>query len=249
MSTAGIVIIGNEILSGKIQDTNGPFLMKELRELGVSVCQLTVLADQKEEIAEVVSSFAQKYTWVFTSGGLGVTHDDVTIAAIAQVFSVPMIQHPDLMEKLEQASQRGLALQNAHMRLAQIPQGAHLFKVAPPVWPAFSLQNVFVLPGIPSCFRENFLVIKETFRESPFFLKQIFVTQEEELIADQLMLLARKYPQMMMGSYPVDMADFQRQEASSIQPKYKVKVTLESKDQNATEQAYQELIHLLGMKS
>ena len=115
MKTAGIIIIGNEILSGKVQDLNSSYLCKELRLLGVEVRQIITIPDVREIIAKTVVYFSQQYTWVFTSGGIGPTHDDITVASIADGFGEDLFESPQVIEIIK--SYHGNNMTDAHIAL------------------------------------------------------------------------------------------------------------------------------------
>ncbi|HWP58839.1 MAG TPA: molybdopterin-binding protein [Candidatus Acidoferrales bacterium] len=228
--TAGIVIIGNEVLSGKTQDTNSHFLCRELRSLGVNVCRIGVIPDEIELIGAEVARFARAYDYVFTTGGVGPTHDDVTIAGIARGFGVEVVRHPELEARLR--ARHGDNLNEARLRMAQVPAGAELIATGSIYGPVVKFRNVYIFPGIPRVMRENFAAIKERFRDAPFYLKLVYVKEGEGAIAAILNDLLARFPDLMLGSYPV-----------LDNPDYRVKVTLESKDAAYVEAA---LKHLIG---
>src|SRR5512134_4010000 len=122
--TAGIILVGNEILSGKIADANAAYLCRELRALGVDVRRITVVPDEVQLIAEVVAGFSRDFDVVFTSGGVGPTHDDVTVEGVARAMTVPVVRHPTLVELLERYY-RG-TVTDAALRMAEVPDGAEL---------------------------------------------------------------------------------------------------------------------------
>ena len=126
MKTAGIIIIGNEILSGKVNDINSPFLCQELRILGVEVRQIITIPDVPEIIGQTAVDFSKKYTWVFTSGGIGPTHDDITISSIANSFGVGLYESPKIIKIIQ--SFHGKNMTDAHKRMAMIPEGSKLLE-------------------------------------------------------------------------------------------------------------------------
>jgi FAD synthetase len=222
--TAGIVLIGNEILSGKIADANAAFLCRELRALGVDVRRITVVPDEVQLIAEVVAEFSRDFDVVFTSGGVGPTHDDVTIEGVARAMRVPVVRHTLLLELLERYS-RG-RVSEAALRMAEIPEGAELVGGESVRFPTVLMRNVYVLPGVPEIFRAKFEALRERFRDQPIHLRNVFVSIGEGTLADYLNGLLADFPLLQLGSYP---------EFSN--PEYKVKVTLESRDRGYVEQA------------
>jgi molybdenum cofactor synthesis domain-containing protein len=230
--TAGIVIIGNEVLSGKTQDTNSHFLCRELRGLGVEVCRISVIPDDVELIGAEVAGFSRQFDFVFTTGGVGPTHDDVTMAGIARGFGVKVIRHAELEHRLRE--RLGSNLNEARLRMAEVPEGAELTGDRSYVTRVVKLANVYILPGIPQIMRDLFLSVKESFREAPFFLKLVYVKQGEGFIASILNDLLEEFPELLLGSYPVLNV-----------PEYRVKVTLESKDRGYLERASRRLLDRL----
>jgi molybdenum cofactor synthesis domain-containing protein len=214
--TAGIILVGNEILSGKIVDANAAYLCRELRQLGVDVRRISVIPDEVATIAEEVRVFSRDFDIVFTSGGVGPTHDDVTIEGVARAMDVPVVRHPTLMELLERYYNG--APTEAALRMAEVPEGAEL--VAGSLrFPTVLMRNVYVLPGVPEIFRQKFDALRERFRDRPFHLKCVFVRIGEGTLAAHLNDLLVDFPELLLGSYP---------EFSN--PEYRVKVTLESQD-------------------
>src|SRR5512145_666026 len=180
--TAGIILIGNEILSGKIADANAAYLCRELRALGVDVRRIAVIPDEVQLIAEVVAEFSRDFDVVFTSGGVGPTHDDVTIEGVARAMAVPVVRHPALVALLERYY-RG-AVTGAALRMAEIPDGAELVGGEIVRFPTVLMRNVYVLPGVPEIFRAKFDAIRERFRDQPIHLKNVFVTLGEGKLDD-----------------------------------------------------------------
>lgn len=222
--TAGIILVGNEILSGKITDENAAYLCRELRALGVDVRRISVVPDEVGVIADEVATFSKAFDLVFTSGGVGPTHDDVTIEGVARAMAVPVIRHPDLVALLERYY-RG-AVTEAALRMAEIPEGAELVTGGTLRFPTILMRNVYVLPGVPEIFRKKFDGLRERFRDQPFHLKNVYVRIGEGTLADYLNRLLESFPLLQLGSYP---------ELSN--PEYQVKVTLESRDRGYLEQA------------
>jgi FAD synthetase len=230
--TAGIVIIGNEVLSGKTQDINSYFLCTELRRLGVEVRKIATIQDEVDLIGHEVAIFSKRFDYVFTTGGVGPTHDDVTIDGIARGFGLKVIRHPDIERRMRQ--RLGGEVNEARLRMANVPAGATLLATEALFAPVVNIHNVYIFPGIPKILQERFHAIKERFREAPYYLKNVYVRYGEGVIAAMLNDLLVKFPELMLGSYPVlDLQD------------YKVKVTLESKDTGYLDQALQTFISSL----
>ena len=222
--TAGIILIGNEILSGKIRDENAAYLCRELRALGVDVRRIAVIPDEVGLIADEVATFTKAFDLVFTSGGVGPTHDDVTIEGVARAMAVPVVRHAELVALLERYY-RGKVTEAA-LRMAEIPEGAELVTGGTLRFPTILMRNVYVLPGVPEIFRQKFEALRERFRDQPIHLKNVFVRIGEGTLADYLNRLLESFPLLQLGSYP---------EFSN--PEYQVKVTLESRDRGYLEQA------------
>jgi len=230
--TAGIVLIGNEILSGKVVDANASYLCRELRQLGVDVRRVTVIPDEVDLIAAVVAEFNRAFDVVFTSGGVGPTHDDVTIEGVARALGTRVVRHPELVRLLG-GFYKG-DLNDARLKMTEVPEGAELFAGGSLRFPAVMIGNIYILPGVPEIFRQKFEALKERFRESPFHLCSVFVNIGEGTLADHLNAVLRGHPELLLGSYP----EFSNAE-------YKVKVTLESKDRAYLDGAIQDLLRRL----
>jgi molybdenum cofactor synthesis domain-containing protein len=227
--SAGIVVIGNEILSGKTIDENSLFLVRELRLLGVDVRKISVIPDELNLIAEEVRLFSRSYDYVFTTGGVGPTHDDLTIAGIAQAFNRPIRRNAQLEEALR--TYYPIELVEGNLRMADVPEGARLVG-APAMWfPVVAVENVFIFPGVPEILRRKFDRIKETFREEPFHLREVFLRADEGQIASILHDVLARFPSLLLGSYPY-----------FNNPAYSIKLTLESKDAAYVNEAYRLLL-------
>jgi molybdenum cofactor synthesis domain-containing protein len=222
--TAGIILVGNEILSGKIQDRNAHYLCRELRALGVDVRRIDVIPDEVDVIAVHVGRASAEFDVVFTSGGVGPTHDDVTIEGVARAMGVPVMRHPALVDMLER--HYGTAMDEAYLKMTEVPDGAELITSDSVRFPTIQMRNVYILPGVPEIFRRKFEAIRERFRDRPFHLRNVFVRLGEGTIAAHMNALVREFPELAVGSYP---------ELSN--PEYRVKVTLESRDRECVEQA------------
>lgn len=228
-STAAMVVIGNEILSGKVADTNSAFLARELRRAGVSLERIVVIPDDVPTIADVVRDCAERYQYVFTSGGVGPTHDDMTIAGVALAFGRGVVIDEQLAGAIEQAI--GKKPSPAYLKMAEVPAGAHLIESEPGHFPTVQIENVYVLPGIPEIFEAKVAGLRERFATQPYHLRQILVTASEGRIADALNATLAAFPELMLGSYP-KLAD----------PEYQVRLTLESKNEDYVDRALEDLV-------
>ncbi|MEO6771611.1 MAG: molybdopterin-binding protein [Kofleriaceae bacterium] len=200
MPTAAIVIIGDEILSGKFVEENAVFLIGELRSLGVDLRRITVIPDVLDDIAVAVTEASGRFDHVFTSGGVGPTHDDITIAAIAHGFHVGVARHPELEAKIRAYWKDQLA--EANLRLADLPAGSELVYGKDQIWPVVSFRNVFILPGVPALFRRKFVDIRDRFRAVPVWAARLYVDGEEGDLAPELDRVVAAHPSVKIGSYP-----------------------------------------------
>jgi molybdenum cofactor synthesis domain-containing protein len=230
--TASIVLIGNEILSGKIADANAPYLCRELRELGVDVRRISVIPDEVDVIAGEVATCLRAWDIVFTSGGVGPTHDDVTMEGVARALGVPVVRHPELVALLRRYY--GDRVTDTHLKMAEVPEGAQLVADEALRFPTIVAGNVYILPGVPEIFRQKFQAIRERFRDQPYHLKNVFVSIGEGTLADYLNALLRQFPHLLLGSYP-----------ELTNPEYRVKVTLESRDAGYLAEALDALLSRL----
>jgi molybdenum cofactor synthesis domain-containing protein len=230
--TAAILVIGDEILSGKTDDQNARQLIGELRELGVALRHIAVIPDDVDEVAAAVRDLSARFDYVFTSGGIGPTHDDVTIAGVALAFNVPIIRHPEL-EKIIRGH-FGEDIEDSRLLMADVPEGSSLIGGPEIRWPVLAYNNVYILPGVPEHFSRKFRAIRERFRVEPFYTQAIYTLEDEFDLAENLRAVADAHPQVSIGSYP-----------SFSSPDYRVKLTLESKDAAALEAAARELMSAL----
>ncbi|HKX30005.1 MAG TPA: molybdopterin-binding protein [Blastocatellia bacterium] len=233
--TAAILVIGDEILSGKTEDQNARLLIGELRELGVALKRIDVIPDDIEEVAATVRERSSRYDHVFTSGGVGPTHDDVTILGIARAFGWPIIRHPELERRIRLFC--GDEVDESRLRMADVPEGSELLEAPESRWPVLACRNVYILPGVPEHFRRKFMAIRERFRVEPFYARAIYTLEDEFDIAANLRAVADANPQVAIGSYP-----------SFSSSDYRVKLTLESKDGGALETAVKELMKMLDQQ-
>ena len=200
-ASAAALIIGNELLSGKVEEGNLPELARLLRRLGVRLARVVMVADDVAIIAGEVRALAASHDWVFTSGGVGPTHDDVTIEAVALAFGVGVVSSPEL-EGMLRAHYKERCTEG-HLRMALVPEGATLESSAEIRWPTVRLQNVFCLPGIPEVFRMKLPVVAACLGTGQAFVSAAVYTRMDE--GDLKPLLDRvvsAFPDVEVGSYP-----------------------------------------------
>lgn len=226
MSTAGILIIGNEILTGKIQDENTPYLLRELRRQGVDVPRVHVIPDVISEIANDVRLFSQSYDYVLTSGGVGPTHDDVTMDGVAAAFGLPLVQHEEMLAMLRGAL-RGKEPNDSHLKMCALPAGATLIAAKDLWFPLVQVRNVFVFPGIPRLLQAKFESARELFKGSPIYLRRVYVSLIESDLAADLNAVVAEFETVSFGSYP----------RTTAEADYMTLLTLESRDRDFAERA------------
>jgi len=226
--TAAILVIGNEILTGKVEETNARWLTAELYELGVGLRRIQVVPDEVDAIAEAVRSIRPAVDHVFTSGGVGPTHDDVTVAGIARALEREVVRVEPLASVLRKFY--GDRCNDDVLRMADAPAGFELIECCDRYWPVLSVENVVILPGVPEIFRRKFASIRERFRSTPFAIEILHTSLDEGLLAMHLNRIAATFPEVAIGSYP-----------QFTDPSWKVRVTLESKNAGAVARATVEL--------
>ncbi|MFN7179831.1 competence/damage-inducible protein A [Hyphomonas sp.] len=203
--TAAVLMIGDEILSGRTRDINLQQVAQFLEPLGIPVREARVVADVQEEIVAAVNELRAKYTYVFTTGGIGPTHDDITADAIAAAFGVGISEHPDALKDMaERYAKMGTEFTPARRRMARVPHGASL--VANPVSgaPGFQTGNVFTLAGVPSIARAMLEDIGPRL-ETGAVVHKVTVRGKglrEGDIAEGLGAIAKEAPGVAIGSYP-----------------------------------------------
>ncbi len=219
--TASILVVGSEVLSAKVQDANGPWLARRLRELGVKLVAMNTVLDRTDDIVEAVAREHRRVDWLFTSGGVGPTHDDLTVPAVALALGRPLVRLAALEAALRAMHLRHTGspdLPEAALRMADVPRGTRL--VGEPGFPTLVVENVVMLPGVPQFLRLQFDRFTAELTAPPFRLACVYTRLGEDRLAPLLDDLAREHPDVEIGSYPrFDDVD------------YRVQITLEAKDE------------------
>ena len=202
--TAAFVMIGDEILSGRTEDKNLNFLAKNLTEMGINLREVRIVPDIENEIIFAVNEVRKKFDYVFTSGGIGPTHDDITSLAIAKAFEDELVQNIEATEILEKYYGKE-NLNEARLKMAFVPRKARLLDNPVSSAPGFRIENVFVMAGVPKIFQAMFAAAsKELNGGKKIKSKEVKTTLTESILAKDLENLQKKYPQVTMGSYPFD---------------------------------------------
>ncbi len=200
--TACVLIIGNEILSGRTQDENLAFLARGLNEAGIRLREARVIPDDPGVIVATVNEVRRACDYVFTTGGIGPTHDDITAQCIADAFAVPLIVHPDAKRLLESHYPAG-HLNAARLRMAMVPEGAVLLPNPISQAPGFQIGNVFVLPGVPSIMQGIFAQLAHRLKGGDKVLsRSVSCRLGEGTLAKELGELQARWPDLEIGSYP-----------------------------------------------
>lgn len=202
--TAAMLVIGDEILSGRTRDANMHFLAGELTKHGIALTEVRIVADDRAAIVEAVKALAASHDEVFTSGGIGPTHDDITAECIAEAFGAAFGVREDARALLEAHYDRqGLELNAARLRMARIPDGAALIENPVSAAPGFTLGNVHVMAGVPSVFQAMVAsVLPGLTGGAPLLSQSLRIERGEGDIAGPLAALAEEFSDLSVGSYP-----------------------------------------------
>jgi molybdenum cofactor synthesis domain-containing protein len=231
--TAAALVIGNELLSGKVQDENVFALAKTLRMLGVQFARVVMILDEVEVIAREVRELAASYDVVFTSGGVGPTHDDLTIEGVARAFDLPVVRNLR-MDGMLRAHYRERCTEG-HLRMALVPEGAELATNDEVTWPAIIVRNVWLLPGIPEIFRMKLSLVRERLAGGrPFVSRAVYTKMDEGDLKPLLDRVVAAYAAVEVGSYP-----------KWSDPSYRTKLTFDGLDGAAVESAVRAFLELL----
>lgn len=200
--TAALIIIGNEILSGRTQDKNLAFLATELSAIGVPLREVRVIPDVEDTIIDTINTMRRAFTYIFTTGGIGPTHDDITTACVAKAFGVKLHRHPEA-ERALLAHYTPDQVNEARMKMADVPEGASLIKNPVSAAPGFCIGNVYVMAGVPRIMQAMFDAIRPTLQGGPAVVSEsVTTTLPEGTLAEGLTAIQHRYPDTDIGSYP-----------------------------------------------
>ena len=200
--TACVVIIGNEILSGRTQDLNISYIGKRCDELGIRLAECRVIADVHEAIVQTVDECRKKFNYVFTTGGIGPTHDDITAAAVGGVFALAIERNAEAVAAMMKYYDSD-SLTEARLKMAEIPRGAFLIDNPVSGAPGFQIENVFVLPGVPMIMQAMFEGITDRLTGGdPVLTTNVVTGLTEGVLAEGLGVVQKDYPEVAIGSYP-----------------------------------------------
>jgi molybdenum cofactor synthesis domain-containing protein len=231
---AAALVIGNEILSGKVEEANVAVLARTLRGLGIVLRRVVVVMDDIDTIAREVRELSSTHDWLFTSGGVGPTHDDVTVEGVAKAFGVRIVSSP-VMEAMLRAHYKERCTEG-HLRMALVPEGASLEVTEDITWPTILLRNTWLLPGIPEVFRMKLPVVVARIADGhrAFVTHAVYTRMDEGNLKPLLDRVVAEFPDIEVGSYP-----------KWLDPTYKTKLTFDGRDEARVLAARDALVALL----
>jgi molybdopterin-biosynthesis enzyme MoeA-like protein len=234
--SAAALVIGNELLSGKVAEANVQVLARALRGLGIELRRVVMILDDIDEIAKAVVALSSTHDWLFTSGGVGPTHDDVTVMGVAKAFGVKVVESPLLAEMLREHYKERCT--EGHLRMALIPDGASLESSVDVRWPTIRFRNTWLLPGVPEIFRLKLPVavaeIGKGNDAKPFLTRAVYTKMDEGDLKPLLDDVVERFPDVGVGSYP-----------KWQDPSYKTKLTFDGRDAARVDAARDAFVALL----
>jgi molybdenum cofactor synthesis domain-containing protein len=200
--TAGILVIGDEILSGRTKDKNIGFIAEYLTNIGIDLREVRVVADEESDIIAALDALRHRYDYVFTTGGIGPTHDDITADAVAKALGVGIGHHPEVVARFkERWSEQDL--NEARLRMARIPDGADLIQSATILAPGFKIGNVIVMAGVPTIMQAMMDIVAPKLKSGVRMLSEsVRANAREGDVGGPLREIARAHPDTVIGSYP-----------------------------------------------
>ncbi len=231
-TSAGLIVIGNEVLSAKVRDLNTPALLEGLGEAGIRVAEVAILPDVVARIAEVVRDFAARFDLVVTTGGVGPTHDDCTWQAVARALDKPLVLHEELVQRIE--ARAGKPMTTEQKRLAMLPVGTRL--VGPDGrWPLLQIDNVVVLPGVPSMVASRIAPLAQLYGQARPHLATAYFRVDEWVSVPEIDAVVAEFADLEIGSYPV----FEETD-------HKLRLTFEAFDRQRVQAAVDRIVQRLG---
>jgi len=229
VETAAFLAIGNELLSGKVVEANLAPLAKTLRALGIELRSAEVLLDDVPTLAAAIARLSAAHGILVTSGGVGPTHDDVTIEAVAKAFGRKVVREPSLVELVKKSF--GERTTEAHLRFADIPEGAALRHAPDVSWPTPVLENVWILPGVPEVFRMKLATLRSwVVGPTPFVTRALVLNKDEVELKEALDAVVAAHPAVSIGSYP-----------ALFNPRYRTRITFDGTSAPALQAALDDL--------
>ena len=200
--TAGIIVIGDEILSGRTQETNSNFIAKQLVQSGIMLVEIRIVEDNRDTIIQNILHFHKKYTYTFTTGGIGPTHDDITSESVSSAFNEKYCFHPQAFKILEEYYPKG-EFNEGRQKMAKMPENVKLILNPLTAAPGFIIKNIYVLPGVPEIMQKMFVnLLQNIEKSSPKKTLTINTNLYESTMATGLATIQNKYLDCSIGSYP-----------------------------------------------
>lgn len=229
--TIGILLIGDEILSGSIQDLNSDYIIKSFSRIGYQVEEIRIIPDNRERIAEYFRELSPRFDYLISTGGVGPTHDDITLESAAEAFGVPLVLDRTLAEFLE--NHYGERMNDSLRRMAMIPQGAQIgLGPRDASWPLIWFGNTFILPGLPRALQDKIdRIVEYVPARGEFAYGEVFLTARESDYVDWLNHFEREHATVSVGSYPY-----------WDQPDYNTRITVRGRDFHAVEAATEAVV-------
>jgi molybdenum cofactor synthesis domain-containing protein len=202
--TAAILVIGDEILSGRTKDKNIGYIAEYLTNIGIDLKEVRVVPDEEPEIVAALNAMRARYTYVFTTGGIGPTHDDITADCVAKAFGVPIVHHPQAVELMRaRVAETGGVMNEARMRMTRIPVGAELVLNTVSAAPGFWIGNVIVMAGVPHIMQIMLEYVTPRLKTGTKMLSEsVRADCREGDIGTELGEIARQHADVVIGSYP-----------------------------------------------
>jgi molybdenum cofactor synthesis domain-containing protein len=231
--TAAMLVIGNELLSGKVEEANVHVLARALRQLGIELRRVVMVLDDLDAIARDVKELSSSHDWLFTSGGVGPTHDDVTVLGVARAFGVRVIEEPTLAKMLRDHYKDRCT--DGHLQMALVPEGASLETHDSVRWPTIRHGNTWLMPGVPEIFRMKLAVVVERLAGGIGYVSRaVFTKMDEGHLKPLLDVVVERYPDIAIGSYP-----------KWQDPTYTTKLTFDGRDAARVDAARDAFLALL----
>jgi molybdenum cofactor synthesis domain-containing protein len=202
---AAILIVGNEILSGRTQDVNIQFIAERLALRGIKLAEVRIVRDEEDAVVQTVRELSRNYTCVFSTGGIGPTHDDITADCMAKAFNAPLEHNAEARRRLEEYyAPKGIKLNEGRLRMTRIPGGAALIDNPVSVAPGFKIGNVYVMAGVPKIMQAMFLSIEPSLPQgAPLLSNTVSCALREGDIALEMEKIQKECPDVEIGSYPL----------------------------------------------
>jgi len=232
-----IIIIGNEILSGSVADTNLAYMLRRFGESSIPVDEVRVVRDDMDGIIDAIKSLKKRSQFVISTGGIGPTHDDLTLDAYASAFGVNLVESEEMKNRVSRYF--GNDLQKGHTSLYTVPANTELVYGDDNRWPVYKLENCFILPGLPQIFEQKFEMILEHLPQLPVLhCLELKVTVSEGFFSDELTAVQNRFPLVEIGSYPLYKGSWLN-DGSNVE--VAVRITFKSINEGLVKQCFQEM--------